>query len=157
MKAAVSDSDPETVKSPKSELEDELMMLRRRIEELTYKHRDTPSQEPDCISWNLYEQAIGEDPLAFIKAHMDIVESPVDYLRRKTVKELSGCLRFFTGETQGLKKSAFMDFLRKYPGYRSKNIRLIEQRLYITRKWMKDNNLPSTKLEDLHLYITKDV
>ena len=134
----------------KNQLLEEIQVLKRSIASLTGGKDYDPETEPECIKWDLYEQAIGNDPVSFIKAHMDIVESPVDYLRRKTVKELSGCLRFFTGETQGLKKSAFMDFLRKYPGYRSKNIRLIEQRLYITRKWMKENNFASHKLEDLY-------
>ena len=141
----------------KNQLMEEIELLKRSIASLTGGKDYDPDTEPECIKWDLYEQSIGNDPVSFIKAHMDIVESPVDTIKRKSVKELTNCLRFFTGNTLGNKKSKFMDFLRKFPGYRTKNIRLLEQRLYITRKWMKDNNLPSTKLEDLHLYITKDV
>ena len=141
----------------KNQLLEEIQVLKRSIASLTGGKEYDPETEPECIKWDLYEQSIGNDPVGFIKAHMELIETPLDVLRKKSVKELSNCLRFFTGETLGMKKSKLMDFLRKFPGYRSKNIRLIEQRLYITRKWMKDNNLPSTKLEDLHLYITKDV
>ena len=150
MKAATSDPDTETVKSSQtSDIEDELMMLRRRIEELTYKHRDNPSQEPDCVSWSIYEQSIGEDPIAFIKAHMDVEQTPLEFIKRSSLKSLEGCCRFFKGINPSEKKAKLMAFLRRFQGYRTKNLRLLEQRLYVTRKWMKENGF-SGNIEELH-------
>ena len=131
------------------ELSQEIKELRKRISMLESQKYDNPDREPDCIKWDLYEQSIGSDPVAFIKSHFEAISTPLEYIKTRKIKDLRPVLRFFPGGTLTVKKSFFLEFLRKFPGYRTKNLKLLEQRLYITRRWLKENGR-SGALEDLY-------
>ena len=131
-------------------LSEQIDKLKKTIASLKHPKELDPDVEPECVKWDLYEQSISDDPIAFMKAHLDSEETRIRKIKDKTLKELQGCLRFFSGERPMIRKARLLDFLRKFPGYRSDNLRLIEQRLYLTRKWMKENNFSTDKLEDLY-------
>ena len=142
------DSIAEDSKSEGMILATEINELKVRLENLVKKQQEDPDIEPECVSWNLYEQAIHDDPIAFLKLMEDQKEAKLDYFKRLSPIKLVPCLRFFTGDNIIDKKRKLMKFLRLAPGYRTKNLRLLEQRLYVTRKWMKEHNIQEA-MEDI--------
>ena len=129
------------------ELSTKLTNLQQRLKQLVQKAIEDEDAEPDCVCWGHYEQNLKIDPVEFIRKNMERDEATMDKVRHYKTKQLLGCLRFFKG-TVGERKAKLIKFLRCASGYRTLNLKLLEQRLYITRKWMKENNI-YTPLEDL--------
>ena len=125
---------------------DELAELRQRIVKLERPESVEPEFEP---KWDPYEECFQKDPINLIKSHFDSEMAPMDKLKKFKVSQLKDCLRFFEGENSTIKKGHLMRFLRRFPGYRTLNLKVLEQRLYVTRKWMKENGY-EPKLIELH-------
>ena len=140
----------EDIDITQDELTQQIEELRQKIDALSHGVGGE-EKEPECVSWNFYEEAIANDPLSFIRAHMDTEETSIAYIKRRKIPELKGCLRFFPGSNLTEKKGHLLTFVRHFAGYRTKNIRLLEQRLYLTNKWLKEHNIPC-KLNDLYMY-----
>ena len=131
----------------------EIENLQLRLAALVQKQNDVDSErEPECISWNQYEAYIGDDPLDFIRLGKESIETTLDWLKKQPLSKLKGCIRFFDGDNLVSKKTKLMKFLKRAPTYKTKNLKLLEQRLYITKRWMKDNHHDGP-LEDLPLSI----
>ena len=132
------------------ELQTQVANLKKRLDTLVKKTLDDEETEPPCICWTLYEQQVAQDPLEFMRKHLDKEEATLLKLKDLKLKDLAGCLRFFKGETCE-KKRKFFSFLKRAPGYRTLNLKLLEQRLYITKKWMRENNItkPMEELPEL--------
>ena len=132
------------------ELSTKLTNLQQRLKQLVQKAIEDEDAEPDCVCWGHYEQNLKIDPVEFIRKNMERDEATMDKVRHYKTKQLLGCLRFFKG-TVGERKAKLMKFLRCASGYRTLNLKLLEQRLYITRKWMKENNItkPMEELPEL--------
>ena len=135
----------------REELDKQIEELKRQIDHLTHGDYDEDA-EPECVKWNLYEECIANDPLSFIHAHLEQEDTALNTIKNKRITELKGCLRFFPGANATERKTHFLSFLRHFAGYRTKNLRLLEQRLFLTRRWLKQNNIPC-KLHELHLYL----
>ena len=132
------------------ELTAQVSNLKKRLDKLVKKTLDDEEREPPCICWSLYEQQIAQDPLEFLRKHMDREEAKAEKFKEFKIKDLAGCLRFFKGD-QRQRKRKLNDFLRHAPGYRTLNLKLLEQRLYLTRKWMRENKIdkPMEELPEL--------
>ena len=129
----------EDEESTRAKLEGQIKKLEERIAALK-NAKDGGDREPECVQWNLYEEFIEKDPVNFIKTHMDRQLSTIESFKRTKIKELQNVLRFFTGANLMIKKAKLLTFLRRAPGYKTCNLKLLEQRLYLTRKWLKENN-----------------
>ena len=132
------------------ELTAQVSNLKKRLNSLLKTTLEDEEREPTCVCWSLYEQHIGQDPLEFMRKHIDKEEATLERLKEYKLKDLAGCLRFFTGDLRQ-KKRKFFDFVKRASGYRTLNLKLLEQRLYITKKWMKENNInrPMEELPEL--------
>ena len=134
-------------------LKREIVDLQQRLAALVQKQNVVDSErEPECISWTPYESYIGDDPVDFIRLGRDAIETTLDWIKKQPLTKLKGCIRFFDGDNLVTKKAKLMKFLKRAPTYKSKNLKLLEQRLYITKKWMKENAFRGS-LEDLPLSI----
>ena len=129
------------------ELTAQVSNLKKRLDTLVKMTIEDEEREPPCICWTLYEQQIGQDPLEFMRKHMDKEEATLERLKEYKLKDLAGCLRFFKGDIRQ-KKRKFFEFVKRASGYRTINLKLLEQRLYITKKWMKENNI-NRSMEEL--------
>ena len=136
-------------------IKDQFENLKMRLDKLLKKTMDDEEKEPQCVDWSLYEQHIGADPLDFIKKHIDNQETKLEKLKKMKIKDLAGCLRFFKGNNFERKRKLFQ-FLRRAKGYKTYNIKLLEQRLFITRRWMKENHI-DCPMEELPLKVNLDV
>ena len=134
-------------------LKREIENLQQRLAALVQKQNVVDSErEPECISWTPYEAFIGDDPIEFMRLGRDAIETTLDWLRKQPLTKLKGCIRFFEGDNLVTKKAKLMKFLKRAPTYKSRNLKLLEQRLFITKKWMKENSIQGP-LEDIPLSI----
>ena len=134
-------------------IKQEIENLQLRLAALIRQQNEVDSErEPDCVSWNPYEQFIGEAPIEFIRLGREAIETTLNYIKNQNLAKLKGCLRFFDGDNLITKKAKLIRFLKRAPTYKTKNLKLLEQRLYITKKWMKENNFQGP-FEDLPLSI----
>lgn len=131
----------------------EIVDLQQRLAALVQKQSDLDAdKEPTCVSWTPYEAFIGDNPLEFMRLGKDAVETTLDWIKKQPLTHLKGCIRFFEGDNLITKKAKLIKFLKRAPTYKTKNLKLLEQRLYITRKWTRENNFTGP-LEDLPLEV----
>ena len=138
------------------ELEKQVQLLKQKLKSLVSNKQDDEDSEPQCIDWSLYEQQIGTDPLEFMKKHYESKKATIEKIRALKLSLMLGCLRFFRGANLSEKKFKLIRFLNRAPGYRTMNMKLLEQRLYITKRWMKENNI-DVPMEDLPLQAKLDI
>lgn len=129
-----------------------------QIAELKKKYRSMPpprcdsQAQPEFVSSTSYEACIQEDPIEFMKQGSDSFNTSTVLFRNASIQELEGCLRFFNGKSQSSKKRRLLTLLRRAPNIRTSNFKLLEQRLYIIKNWMRENNV-TCPLEDLPLTV----
>ena len=138
------------------ELQEQVSFLKKRLSKLVRKVEDDDTTEPPCVDWSLYEQQVSNDPMLFMKKYLENKEATMEKIKTVRLRKMVGCLRFFKGENLSEKRCKLLKFLKRAPGYRTLNIKLLEQRLYITRKWMRENNI-DMPLEALPLEVKLDV
>ena len=121
------------------ELENTILETHRRLQALLQQKKEMQENyQPEIVCDDNFEQFIEQDPQNFVLKSMDNENTPLTIYIRANIKTLKPVIRFFQGKTDGDKKMKLIQLLKKVPGLKTNNIKLLEQRLYVFNRGVRN-------------------
>lgn len=133
----------------KAKINSQIMNLHKKLQNLTLKRCDSRA-EPEQKSEAPFEIFINDYLEEIFRVNKEMQEIKLEYFKKMGTKKLKNCLRFFKGIDEYEKRIKLIRFLKRAPIFKTKDIKLLEERLYKIKKWMRAKNI-TCKLEDVPL------
>lgn len=122
-----------------AEIENSISETERRLKYLLQQRKEfEDNYAPPFVAEDVYEHVVEQDPMNFVLKSQDSEKTTPRAYAKLNVKTLKPLLRYFEGKSDTEKKAKLIALLRKAPGLRTYNLKLLDQRLFVFNRGVRN-------------------